>query len=114
MPHLSGRLSDAYHDFNEVECAHPDREVRVVDAIEDSVVVSRDQVRVGWRNLDERDERNVPHCVLMKVKNTDSVRMSPSGTLTVLIEIFQEAAQLFDASSGELLPLWTVEHATND
>lgn len=40
--------------------------------------------------------------------------MSLTGTLTVLIEIFEEAAQLFDASSSELLSLWAIEHASYD
>jgi hypothetical protein len=48
-----------HHGLQKLERPQPDREVRVVDAGKDDVLVVLDQVRVGRHDVDKREEGDV-------------------------------------------------------
>jgi hypothetical protein len=53
---------ETYHAFDEIECSHANRHVGVVDAAENRLMVRRNEMRMCWQNLDERNESNVSYC----------------------------------------------------
>ena len=71
--------------------------------------MNRDEVRVRGKNLDERDECDVPHCVVGQPRHNDMIQ-----GLTVLIDILQESSQLFDAGRRERFSFSSVEHSSDD
>lgn len=56
---MKARSWSTHHSFDEVESTQPNRHVRIVDAGEDGAVVDRDEMRVGGKDLDKRQEGDV-------------------------------------------------------
>lgn len=59
---LRGKAGNTDHCCNQIQGPHPDADILITDASEDSVLIFGNQVRVGRDNLDHCEKSDVFYC----------------------------------------------------
>lgn len=100
-----------HHALDEIESSHANGHVGIIDAGEDGVVMSSDEMRVCRQDLDQSNESDVAHCGRLVSVSHLSFRSRP---LTILIHVLEETLELVDACGGQRFSVSTIQHPSHN